>query len=400
MVKYFPRKLETEVEKWVQRGKSVVVAGPRQAGKTTLLKHLAEKHGWPYYTLDDTDVLETLEDVKEFARIYGEDVIIIDEGQYDRDIGRKIKYLHDVEGTLVIASGSGPFDVKVPVTGEMVGRAARLEMLPLSFDEFLSWRADERVREVYSECREAAYRILGGKDDEPPVKDVPALETLWKEYVLFGWYPEVVLEDDVRAKEERVQQIISAYIDRDVIGLLGVREYEKFRKTVEFLARIVGTPLKISSLAQSAGTSYQTAVGYISVLVSTYILFSVPPFPASPGTLRKASKYYFYDAGVRNEVVCDLRPLDVRQDQGVLMENFVARHLKQELGRIYHYRTKAGGEVDFIVGGIPVEVKTSGKVTRLLKNVEKKIDAPYSVVVGREAFNKEDDTYHIPAWFL
>ena len=400
MVKYYPRKLETEVEKWIQKGKSVVLTGPRQAGKTTLLKHLAEKHGWPYYTLDDVEILETLRNVKEFARIYGDNVIVIDEGQYDRDIGRKVKYLHDVEGIRVVVSGSGSFDVKVPVTGELVGRAAKLELLPLSFDEFLSWRASANVQEVYLECREAAYRILSGEDDEPPVANVPALETLWKEYIVFGGYPEVVLEEGARAKEETIRQIISAYIDRDILGLLGVREHEKFRKTVEYLARIVGTPLKISSLAQSAGASYQTVRGYISLLTSTYVLFPVPPFPSSPSTLRKAAKYYFYDVGVRNEVVGDFRPFDLRQDQGALMENFVARHLKQEFGRVYHYRTKAGREVDFVVGKVPVEVKASGRVTRLLKNVERKIDASHSVVIGTRPFSRENTTYYLPVWFL
>lgn len=400
MVEYLPRKLETEVEKWVQRDKSVVIVGPRQAGKTTLLKHLAEKHGWPYYTLDDIEILETLRNVKEFARIYGEKMIIIDEGQYDKEIGRKIKYLHDVEGIRVIVSGSGSFDIKIPVTGELVGRAARLEVLPLSFDEFLLWKSDENVYDVYSECREAVYNILRGKDDEPPVTDISAIRTLWKEYAVFGGYPEVVLEDNINAKEERIQQIISAYVDRDIVGFLGVREYEKFRKTLEYLARIVSTPLKIASLTQSAGTSYQTATNYISLLISTYILFSVPPLPTSAGTLRKASKYYFYDTGVLNEVVNDFRPFDTRQDQGVLLENFVARHLKQEFGRIYHYRTKAGGEVDFIVMNVPVEVKLSGKATRMLKNVEKRLESPHSVVIGQGPFSKRNTTYYVPAWFL
>jgi predicted AAA+ superfamily ATPase len=400
MVKYYPRKLEADVEKWIRRDKSVIIVGPRQAGKTTLLKHLSEKHGWPYYTLDDTEILETLRNVKEFAKIYGNDIIIIDEGQYDPEIGRKLKYLHDVEEIRVIASGSGSFDIKVKVTGELVGRAARLELLPLSFDEFVEWKAEKRIYETYTECRNATYKILRGEDDEPPVKNIPALETLWKEYVVFGGYPEVVLEENTKNKEEKIQQIISAYIDRDIVGLLGVRNYEKFRKTTEYLARIVGTPLKIASLTQSAGTSYQTATAYLALLSATYVVFSVEPYPISAGTLRKASKYYFYDVGVRNEITNDFRPFDIRQDSGAILENFVARHLKQEFGKVHYYRTKAGGEVDFIVGDLPIEVKISGKATRILKNVEKKLDAPYSVIVGPYQFSRGETTYHIPAWFL
>ena len=399
MVKYLPRRAEAEVERWVKRGKSVVLVGPRQAGKTTLLKHLAEKHGWTYLTLDDAEARSMLENVKDFARMFEGDIILLDEGQYDEEIGKKLKYLYDVEGKLFVVSGSGSFDVKVKVSGELVGRAARVVLLPLDFLEFVTWKARKDV-DLYRECREAVYNILAGKDDEPPVEHIPSIATLWREYVVFGGYPEVVLEKDYHVKEERIEQILSAYIDRDILGFLGVREYEKFRRVMEYLARIVSTPLGKSALARFAGASYQTVEGYISLLMLTYVIFPVYALPLFASSIRKAPKMYFYDMGVRNELVGDFRLYSQRLDQGALLENFVARHLHQHFGKVYYHRTKVGGEVDFVVGHVPVEVKTSGRTTRSLSNVAERLEAPHKVVVHEAPFKREGDTYYIPPWFF
>ncbi|NPA86514.1 MAG: ATP-binding protein, partial [Candidatus Diapherotrites archaeon] len=309
--------MEVEVEKWLERGLSVVLVGPRQSGKTTLLKYLANKHGWTYLTLEDPDVLRLFSDVKSVASLYKGNTLLIDEAQYDPEIGRKLKYLHDVEGMRFVASGSGSFDVKVKVSGELVGRAARLVLLPLSFGEFLRWKAPENIFEAYVESRKAVYNLLNGRDDEPPFRELPPVESLWKEYVVYGGYPAVV-RAEATLKKELLVQIISAYVDRDVTSSLGVREKMKFLRVVEFLALSLGSPLKKSSVMDAARVSFPTLEFYLAILFSTFITFEVRPLPLSSVYLRKSPKIYFYDSGIRNVFTDNLKPFVSRDDQGVL----------------------------------------------------------------------------------
>ena len=398
MVKYLPRDVEIEVEKWLDRGLSVVLVGPRQSGKTTLLKHLADKHGWKYLTLEDPATLRAFNDIKTFARLH-RGILLIDEAQLDPGVGRKLKYLYDVEEMKFIASGSGSFDIKVKVMGELVGRAARLVLLPLDFGEMVKWKTEDNVYELYLESREAVYRLLKGGDDELPVKELPYLEDLWKEYVVYGGYPAIVLAEG-KTKEELLDQLVIAYIDRDVVSSLGIRERIKFLKVAQFLAGSVGSPLKKNSAMEAAGVSFQTLENYLTILDATFITFAVPPFSRSLSNLRKAPKIYFYDTGFRNILLGDLRPFTLRQDRGPLLENFVARHLYQRNKKIFYYRTKSGGEVDFVVNNIPVEVKIGGKATPILHNLRKSLDSPFGVIIHLGPYSREGDIVRIPAYFL
>ncbi len=398
MVKYLPREAEADVVRWLERGKSVVLVGPRQAGKTTLLKHLSEERGWEYLTLDDEAIRRLFEDVKDFARMYRGKTVLIDEAQYDENVGRKLKYLYDVEGMQFVASGSGSFDIKVRVSGELVGRAARVELLPLNFSEFVRWKMPS-IHDAYAECRDAVYRIVAGEDVEPPLRDIPQLAPLWREYVVTGGYPEVVLAEGVDEKRELLRQIVSLYIDRDVVGGLGVREYEKFRRAMSYLAYIVSAPLKKAALAEAADASYQTIQSYLSILMLTFVVFPVYALPVSAGSLRKMPKIYFFDNGLRNVLIGDLNPYARRMDRGALLENFVARHLRDRF-QIHYFRTKVGGEVDFVAGRVPIEVRASGRISRALHGLMERLEAPHAVVVYEGKFRKEGDIYFVPPWFL
>ncbi len=392
MVKYLPRLKEGEVEGWLEKGKSVVLVGPRQAGKTTLLKHLSEKHGWEYITLDVPRYLEEFSRIEDIPKLH-RPPLLLDEAQYDPDIGRKLKYLHDVEGFTFVASGSGSFDVKVKVSGELVGRAARVELLPLSFEEFVLWK-DKKLYEVYKECKDAVFSILKGREGDPPVEYSSRLEELWKEYVIYGGYPEVVLSPE---KEEILAQVFKTYIDRDVVGFLGVREYWKFMRLLRYLVNTLTTPFKKSTAQNYAEISFKTLESYVSILLRTFVVFEVPPFPTF-SSVKKMTKLYLYDNGLINAITGDFRPFDQREDSARLLENYVARHLLEH-GRVYYYRSKAG-EVDFVVNGIPVEVKVGDRSSRSLLALKKKIGSRYGVVVRPGRFKKKGEVYFVPPWFL
>ena len=400
MENYLPRTIERELLKWLDDGYSVILVGPRQAGKTTLLKHLVEVRGGKYLSLDDPDIMESLTNPKLFARMLGGREFYLDEAQYDKDVGRKLKYLHDVEGYRFVASGSGSFDIKVRVSGELVGRAARLVLLPLDFHEFVLWK-DEKLAEIHSELREVAYRILSGKEDEFPYPDVPQLRSLWDEYVLFGGYPRVVLSDGFDRKREILTQILTAYLDRDVFGFLGVREHAKFTRTLRALAMTAGSILNKSHVAELSATTIHTLEGYISILEQTFVVFRVYQYPFSASALRKQPKIYFYDLGLRNAVLSEFSPLSERVvSAGAIVENFVARHLKQQFGEIHFWRSRSGAEVDFIVNNIPVEVKSGKRRSRAIHALAERLGSPHKVIIRLGPAERHGDAYLVPPWFL
>ncbi len=397
-MEYKWREVEERVKKWMDRDFSVILVGPRQAGKTTLLKHLSEERKIPYFSLDDPDVLRSLRDIKSFARSLRSKKFCLDEAQYDPEIGRKLKYLHDVEGFRFVASGSGSFDVKVKVSGELVGRAARIELLPLNFHEFVVWN-DEELAELHKELREISISILSGNEDEFPLRSNPFLERLWQEYVVYGGYPRVVLAQNYEEKVEILKQILVSYLDRDVFGFLGVREHTKFIRVLEALARIVGGLLNKNHVAEVSNTSLRTVEGYLSILEQTFVLFRVFQYSSSLAGLRKRPKLYFYDTGLRNVVISDFRHINERDDLGRLLENFVARHLVQYFERVYFWRDKSG-EIDFIVKNVPVEVKTTKRRSKLIYRVMESLESPHGVIIRLGDAEKKDGLYFIPPWFL
>ncbi|NPA86614.1 MAG: ATP-binding protein [Candidatus Diapherotrites archaeon] len=388
---YLPREMEAEVEKWLERGLSVVLVGPRQSGKTTLLKHLSKKRSGLYITLEDPRWLHRFEDITLLVPSLKGKELYIDEAQYDPEIGRKLKYLHDVEGMRFVASGSGSFDVKVKVSGELVGRAARLVLLPLSFGEFLRWR-DEGLWNLYKEARELSYRVIRGEGVELPERDIPGLREYWKEYLRFGGYPAVVLMEGEEEKREMLAQIISAYIDRDVMGFFDVRDRRKFEKVMMALSEMAGGLVNKSTLSEVSGATYKALEGYLSILEQTFVIFRVYRYPPSLSSLRKQPKVYFYDTGVMNVLNENVSP-------GALVENFVARHLKERFGKIYYYREKRL-EVDFVVNDVPVEVKKGKRRSRAIHRFAEKFGSPHKVIIREGPPERKGDTYLIPPWFL
>jgi len=151
-MEYYPRKIEEKLDKWMRRGEVVLIKGPRQSGKTTLLLHLRGEYGGDYVTLEDEDVLKAFEESpREFARRFlkedeeGRSLLFLDEVQYSEKAGKTLKLLFDLfsDRLKLIATGSGSFDIKVEVGKYLVGRAVYFELLPLSFEEFLLWRAKD-----------------------------------------------------------------------------------------------------------------------------------------------------------------------------------------------------------------------------------------------------------------
>ena len=202
-MEYYPRKIESKLGKWLERKEIILLKGPRQAGKTTLLLHLKEKLGGRYVTLEDEDILKAFSETpKAFAKRYGDrPFLFIDEAQYSRNAGKRLKLLFDLfSGNLkLFVTGSGSFDIKVEVGKYLVGRAVYFELFPLDFEEFLLWKKKD-LHSLFLGYKRTLEDFLAGKDAsvEPPFEK--EFRSCLEEYLTFGGFPAVVKEEDEEVK--------------------------------------------------------------------------------------------------------------------------------------------------------------------------------------------------------
>lgn len=414
-MEYYPRKIEENLDKWMSRREAILIRGPRQSGKTTLLLHLRDKFGGDYITFEDENMLRSFEDNPElFAKrfIRGErNILFIDEAQYCGSVGKLLKFLFDnfSDKLKFIVTGSGSFDVKVEVGRYLVGRAVCFELLPLSFEEFLIWKAGD-IHKIFTDYKRQVERlILEGE----PIESKPVFQrefnTLLEEYILFGGFPAIVKENDREIKIELLKNLVRLYIEKDVFFFLNVRELEKFRNIIRYIAISIGSILEYSSIMREFHMDYRTIENYLSILINTYIISLIPPFHKNLITeLKKARKIYFIDTGFRNSIINNFLPLNNRTDKGFLMENFILNELRSLGFEVYYWRTAGKAEVDFIikVGDevIPIEVKSGGSIGRSLISFIKSYKPRNALIFTEGSFKSEEiygtKIFHIPYFYI
>ncbi len=367
-MEYYPRKVEQKLEKWLKRREVIVIKGPRQAGKTTLLLHLKEKLGGSYVTLEDPDMLGEFDKrPKQFAKRFKGN-LFLDEVQYSKNVGKIIKLFYDLFPEIkLFVSGSGSFDVKVPVTKYLVGRAIIFELYPLTFEEFVLWKARD-LYDIYLDGKKEVENFLNGKKAKPEIAFEMEFKLLLEEYLLYGGFPAIVKEKDSETKIELLKALQQTYLEKDVFFFFDVRHLEKFRDVLKFLSFNVCNLLELSTLSKNLTIDIKTLNNYLSILENTYIIKLVRPFFRNISTeIRKRRKICFIDTGLRNAILSNFTPLSSRTDKGQLLENHVFIQLKN-YGEVKYWRTKGKAEVDFVLIKnnelIPIEVKSFGKIER------------------------------------
>jgi predicted AAA+ superfamily ATPase len=413
-MEYYPRKIEQEMKRWLKRKEIVLLKGPRQSGKTTLLLHLKEKMGGNYITLEDESQLKTFEEnPKEFAKRYSnKKYLFLDEAQYSKKAGKIIKLLFDLfsDKLKLIVSGSGSFDIKVEIGKYLVGRAVYFELMPLDFEEFLLWKAKD-LHKIFLDYKHAIKEfILNGKN----IAIKPAFEqefkTLLSEYLIFGGFPAIVKEQSEEVKKELLKNLARTYLEKDIFFFLNIRHIEKFRSLLNYLSFNVGSLIEISSIMQDLRLDYKTIENYLSILSNTYIVSLLSPFHKNLATeLKKAKKIYFTDLGLRNSVINNFSPIESRADRGVLIENFIFNELKSNFkDKINYWRTTGKAEIDFILQIkneiIPIEVKKQTKLKRGFFSFLKAYKPKRAIVFTEKEFGikKIDNTKvaFVPHYFV
>lgn len=395
MADYIKRDIEREIEKWLDDREIILLRGPRQCGKTTLLhwiRDLLIQRGTPQENIvlisfeDDEERLKIEKDPKEYFSFHmkpGKTWFLLDEVQYVKDAGRKLKFLFDAfPKAKVIATGSSSFDL-TDMGKALVGRAVFLDVLPFSFREFLRAKSPEHERKL-DELRVG----LDGRKEAKGSVFLPDFNRHLSEYLAYGSYPRVVLEPDREKKGELVKNLFITYVEKDVVALYGKRHRDSAVKLLKSLALMVGSTVDYTTLSQHSGLKYEEVRKLLPILQDSFVVRIVPPFHRNRiNELRKNPKVYFVDYGFRNYLCGGFEV----KDMGPMYENFICNVLAG-YGPVRYWRTTGGAEVDFVSGEkeIPVEVKSAGKTTRSLVSFIKEYKAKEAFVVSLEEFGERN----------
>lgn len=323
------RLLKNLIEKRLYRNKAIIVIGPRQVGKTTLLKMLVSdtKNKVLEWNCDEPDVRRRLTEPTSTelkAEIGDADLILIDEAQRIKNIGITLKLLIDnYPEKQVIATGSSAIEMSNSINEPLTGRKYEYVMYPFSCEELFNEFGEQEER-----------RMLERR-------------------LIYGSYPEVV--NNPGEERETLTELVGSYLYKDIFSFQDVRKPEIIEQLLQALALQIGSEVSYNELGRLLGLNTATVQRYIDLLEKSYVVFHLRSFSRNVRSeLKKSRKIYFYDNGVRNALIGDYKPLALRNDTGALWENYIiAERLKHNAyntfyGKSYFWRTQQQQEIDYI----------------------------------------------------
>ena len=366
---YVPRDAEETVKRYINIFNGVIITGPRQAGKTTLARKVGALFDAEFVPMDHPLELSYLESKPHvFARKHPSKYLIIDEAQYAENAGRAIKYLIDVEGRKVIATGSSAELLSRKVISDLVGRVGIVELFPFSLREVLRAKGIERAYE--EEIAEVAV-----------------------EYITYGGFPRVVLAE--KGKEDILNNLLVTMIKKDAARIANASEQEVWRVIMAVAAR-TGSVIAYSDVARDTNISYHTTRRILDALETSYIVYIARPYHRNKSTeLRKAPKIYLTDTGLKHAVEGKFGGVVSDPD----LETAVLSELLKMGIKPKYWRTKGGAEVDFVaeVGmrTIPIEVKKRWEegvpsgIREFIKTYKEQTPAAFVVDLSETVWRRE-----------
>src|SRR3989338_199689 len=369
-MQFFKRKIYNKLKIHLEQPEISLILGPRQAGKTTLMRHLAsdlESKGQKsaYFNLDIiednqyfTSQHNFLSEVKKRIKS-DKSVVFIDEVQRLKNAGLFLKGLYDL-GTnyKFIVSGSGSLELKADIIEPMTGRKKVFYCHPLSFSEFTANKLGIEFDQVESNLSANSYER----------------KRLINEYFTYGGYPRVVLANTYEEKQDILKEIYKSYLEKDIQLVLGVEKEEAFGMLVKILANQIGNIINRQEISSTLGISEKTVEKYLGLLEKTFVIYIVKPyFTNVRKELRKMPKVYFSDLGFLNlgrggnfQSLID----------GPFFENACYLRLAEEesVEPIHFWRSTSQAEIDFVMKRnktnlVPIEVKMKSKVGTIGKSL-------------------------------
>ena len=327
-----PRVLtDTVIEKIQRSPKGVVVYGARQVGKTTLAQEVIRATGLKTLVVngDQTRFIDELSGrnlAKIQSLVSGYELLFVDEAQRIPEIGINLKIILDnLPGLKVLVTGSSSLDLASKISEPLTGRVWSYHLFPIAHVELSA------------------------------MMNRAELDALLEERLVYGAYPEVFSMPGAAEKREYLRNLSDAYLYRDLIEFGGVKNADKIRDLLKLLAFQVGSEVSLTELGTQLGMGKDTVARYIDLLEKSFVLFRLGGFSRNlRKEVMKMDKVYFYDLGIRNVLIDNLKPLGDRNDAGALWENFILiERMKRmryagSLYSAYFWRTYTGAEMDYV----------------------------------------------------
>ena len=351
--------------------KVIIIYGPRQAGKTTLIKALLSDMDkkYEYFTGDDlyAQSIFSKNELESLKRVLKNDIVFIDEAQKIENIGLSLKLMFDNLSMKIITSGSASFELADKLNEPLTGRTKTFWLYPLAYSE---------IEDKYKQT---------------------APETSLEEMLRFGMYPKIHSLSNDKEKEGYLYEYLNNYLYKDILAFEGVRKPKKVVDLLTLLALQIGKEVSISELSKNLAISQKAVENYLDILEKMFVLVNLRGFSRNlRKEISKTSKYYFMDIGLRNALIRNFNPLKLRQDTGELFENWMiiekikAATIFEKPANFYFWRTYDQKEIDLIEerdGNLfGYEIKWKNKAVKSPKEWLSEYDNSSFKVINKENF--------------
>ncbi|NIA31981.1 MAG: AAA family ATPase [Actinobacteria bacterium] len=323
------RKLQEVILSHLHKGKIVLLLGPRQAGKTTLVREIVKLAGLSTLWMngDETDVRDLLSDTTSTrlkAIIGNHQLMVIDEAQRISNIGITLKLIVDnIQDVQVIATGSSALELANQITEPLTGRKYEYFLYPVSFVEMVN------QTNILEEKRLLEHRLV------------------------YGYYPEVVTKQG--EEQELLRMLSESYLYKDLFVWKDIKKPALLEKLLQALAFQLGNEVSFRELGEIVGVDNQTVERYVDLLEKAFVIFRLGSLSRNlRNEIKKSKKFYFYDNGIRNAIIRNFNPITLRQDKRALWENFLiaerlkVNHYNRRWVNCWFWRTHAQQEIDYI----------------------------------------------------
>lgn len=306
--------------------KAIIVLGPRQVGKTTLIQSIVAEKNVLWLNGDDPQIRLKFSNADLnylINTVSGHDVIVIDEAQRIENIGLIVKMLIDAKlNKQFFVTGSSSLELGNQINEALTGRKWEHQLYPLSWNE---------VKNHYS---------------------FSGASSRFEEFLIYGMYPEVVTSEK---KQKVLLELAGSYLYKDILELVNIKKPDLLIKLLNALALQLGSEVSYNELAKILGVDRMTIINYIDLLEKVFVIFRLHPYSTNQrNEITAKPKIYFYDNGIRNTIIGQFQRLQNRQDYGALFENFIISEKIKKLkyqgfyGKTYYWRNTQQAEIDFI----------------------------------------------------